>query len=99
MIEHLRAMAEGQFSDVIDRDAVANIEVAVSVPRTCIPPVGGVAGVGLELFWRVVEAVGVSVGSLQAQPLQQAALEACLEAVVIAVSDGVGVLNFAKSGI
>ena len=85
MVQHLLAVTERKFPNVVDRDAVSDIEVAVAVPRAGIPSIRSVAGIGLELLWRIVEAVGVRVCSLHTQALQQAAFEAGLQSVVVAV--------------
>src|ERR1700761_1183230 len=96
MVEHLAPMPEWQFVDVIDGHAITDVEIAVAIPRSGIASVGGIAGVGLELFWSIVQAVRICVRCLERQACHRPCLETRLKPVVVTEPYGIGVLDQPK---
>src|SRR5579883_3499335 len=99
VVQHRLAMSKRQLVNIAHRDTVAEIEVAVAIPHGRVPPVWSVSGVAFQLLRDVVQTVRIGVSGLEAQSILETSFQACLQAIVIAVTNRIRIFYLAKVGI
>ena len=97
MVHKGLATAEGQIIDIVEGEAVRNVEVALAIPGGVVAAIGWCAGVRFKFLGRIIKSARVGIGGSVAYAVSEAARDGGFDAVVVAVADGVGVIRYSRS--